>query len=408
MLLAKPRHRRGAHGARVRAALCWPVLLAALSLSGCQAPPEVRIAAPDAYPTRLSDWGLLLRRGDRLVLGRDVHPYEVATPLFSDYALKLRAYYLPDGSAMHYDPEQSFDFPLGSVLAKTFFYPVAVAGPVAATAGAAGAGGAAGNEVPAAAIAVQAVAGWNGAVADLDLADYRLIETRLLIRQADGWDALPYVWEGDDAYLRITGAVQPLALDLPSGDRAQIPYVVPARSECASCHATDHSDGGILPIGLKARHLNAAYPGQPDSQLQTWADRGDLSGLPEAAARPLSIVWNDPGMDLEGRARAYLDSNCGHCHNARGAADTSGLLLDTLTDQPRRLGFCKSPVAAGRGTGGRAFAIDPGDPDGSILIYRVETNDPATRMPETGRSVAHAEGVELLRQWVASLPGECV
>ena len=40
--------------------------------------------------------------------------------------------------------------------------------------------------------------------------DYELIETRLMVRQTDGWDALPYVWDGDDAYLSLTGAIRPM------------------------------------------------------------------------------------------------------------------------------------------------------------------------------------------------------
>lgn len=349
--------------------------------AGCQPLPEVRMPTAE-YPETLSAWGLLERRGDTLVLGRDVVPYEVATPLFSDYALKLRTYYLPPGTSMDYSAGSAFRFPVGSVLSKTFFYP-------------------AGADAT-----VRAVDGWNGDVAALDLSGYRLIETRLLIRREAGWDALPYVWSGDDAHLRLTGAVLPLRLAGPAGAISDLPYVVPARSECAGCHATNHSDGRILPIGIKARHLNYPYPGHSAAQLDEWAARGQLSGLP--GERPRSVVWNSPDFDLEARARAYLDSNCGHCHNPAGAADTSGLLLDAHTTSLRALGFCKSPVAAGRGTGGRPYSIVPGEPDRSILIFRMETGDPATRMPEVGRAVRHREGVELLRRWVASLPGECV
>lgn len=359
------------------------VPLTAFGLCACGAPPEVIVHGSGDYPERLSQWGLLRRDGDSLVLGRDVHTYEVNTPLFSDYALKLRTWYLPPGTSMRYRPDESFEFPVGSVITKTFFYPLR--------------GGAA-----------QAVDGWHGDVAALDLTANRLVETRLLVRQAEGWEALPYVWDGEDAHLRLTGAVETMNVRLTSGEMADLPYVVPSRSECAGCHATDHTDGRLELIGLKARHLNRAYPGEAGNQLVAWASRGALHGLPEPAALPRSAVWNDEQAMLEERARAYLDSNCGHCHNAAGAADTSGLLLDAHTDSFRALGFCKAPVAAGRGTGGRPFSIVPGAPDDSILVYRMETSDPATRMPEVGRSLVHREGVELIRRWVASLPGECV
>jgi hypothetical protein len=40
----------------------------------------------------------------------------------------------------------------------------------------------------------------------------RLMETRLLVRRADGWIALPYVWNADqtDAVLARTGEQIPL------------------------------------------------------------------------------------------------------------------------------------------------------------------------------------------------------
>jgi hypothetical protein len=53
---------------------------------------------------------------------------------------------------------------------------------------------------------------------------------------------------------------------------------------------------------------------------------------------------------------------------------------------------CKRPVAAGRGSGGRDFAIAPGEPDASILVYRMESTDPGIAMPELGRATVHAEG----------------
>jgi hypothetical protein len=61
-------------------------------------------------------------------------------------------------------------------------------------------------------------------------------------------------------------------------------------------------------------------------------------------------------------------------------------------------------VAAGRGSGGRDFAIQPGAPDASILIYRMESTDPGIAMPELGRATVHQEGVALVREWIAEMP----
>ena len=116
---------------------------------------------------------------------------------------------------------------------------------------------------------------------------------------------------------------------------------------------------------------------------------------------------DDAGAPVADRARAYLDINCGHCHSAVGPADTSGLWLDAATDEPRRLGLCKPPVAAGQGTGDHMFDIVPGRPEDSILIYRMASLDPGAMMPELGRGTVHEEGVALVRDWITAWLGGC-
>ena len=107
------------------------------------------------------------------------------------------------------------------------------------------------------------------------------------------------------------------------------------------------------------------------------------------------------------RARAYLDINCAHCHNAAGAADTSGLHLNFDAPMDRNFGICKSPTAVGQGSGDRLYDIYPGRPDESILVYRMEHTDPAIAMPELGRSTVHVEALRLMKEWIGGLPGDC-
>jgi hypothetical protein len=52
------------------------------------------------------------------------------------------------------------------------------------------------------------------------------------------------------------------------------------------------------------------------------------------------------------------------------------------------------------------FAIDPGNPDRSILLYRMQSADPGVMMPELGRSLVHDEGVAQVRAWIASMDSE--
>jgi hypothetical protein len=52
--------------------------------------------------------------------------------------------------------------------------------------------------------------------------------------------------------------------------------------------------------------------------------------------------------------------------------------------------------------------VVPGQPDDSILVFRMATDDPGSRMPELGRSLVHTEGVDLVSEWITTLGGECV
>ena len=60
-----------------------------------------------------------------------------------------------------------------------------------------------------------------------------------------------------------------------------------------------------------------------------------------------------------------------------------------------------------KGSGGHQFDIVPGQPDSSILLYRMITQDPGAMMPELGRKLVHKEGVALIRQWIAEMEGGC-
>ena len=155
---------------------CWrPAAQARLTVHGA-----------DNYPDRLSDWGLISLDDEQLVVSDKTLVYELNTALFSDYALKLRTFYLPKGSQAKFDATQTFDLPVGSVLSKTFFYPKDSSG------------------------ALLTSANRNGDPRAILTSDYKLIDTRLMVRQTDGCDALPYAWDGDDAYLSLTGAILPM------------------------------------------------------------------------------------------------------------------------------------------------------------------------------------------------------
>jgi uncharacterized repeat protein (TIGR03806 family) len=302
-----------------------------------------------------------------------VIPYEVATPLFSDFARKDRFLWIPPGAAMTRSDADAFELPVGAAVIKTFSYPRDRRDPALGR---------------------------------------RLLETRLLVRGADAWRGVSYVYaEGDDtdATRAVAGSQLDTAWIHDDGAERTNRYTVPNQNQCKSCHA-EH-DRVLNLLGPKARHLNRPGPAGTGSgdQLQALIDRGALAGAPPRASWPRGVIASDPASGtVEQRARAWLDINCGACHNPRGGmARTSGLYLDIAQADPAQLGVCKAPVAAGRGSGGRRFAIVPGQPDASILVYRIESTEADVKMPELGRNLVDDQGVALIRQWIAEMPGSC-
>lgn len=336
---------------------------------------------PADNPQRLSDWNLFTLNGNALAPNESTLVFRPANQLFTDYAHKLRTLWLPDGAqATLRDGE--IDYPTGTVLSKTFYYPLGTDGnPIVAT---------------------------DDGLDSITLANNKILETRLLVRRENSWEAFPYVWNDDqtEAFLRVAGASHNISLsgDLnnSSGD-VDFVYFVPNENQCSGCHVTEHPDGDMHPLGAIASQLSSAFL---DDQIQT--EKIVARGWLDQAPDQLSITsWRDPNASINERAEAYLNMHCGHCHNPNGAADTSALLLDGSHDLAINMGVCKTPVAAGGGAGDRLYSIVPGQPERSILLYRMESMEPDEMMPELGRSLIHQEGIELLQNWIAAMPGSC-
>ena len=367
-----------------------PVLLPALLLGACAEP---RFFEQD-NPQRLSDWNLFRDDGARLIPREQTLVFAPANPLFTDYAGKLRTMWLPAGAQARLR-EGELEFPAGSILSKTFYYPTGADG-----------------------VLLESANHEN----ELDREQHRMIETRLLVRREDGWHAMAYVWneQQTEAFLRVAGASVPVSLRRESGIEDFV-YFVPNENQCAGCHVTEHPDGSLRPLGAVPDQLAAAIgnsgPGHPaasgnsdafgeghSSYLAAMRARGWLAELPSQLP---AASWEDSEANLETRAGAYLDIHCGHCHNPDGAADTSALVLDGAHRSQVELGVCKTPVAAGGGAGDLLYSIHPGAPERSILLYRMESSEPDEMMPELGRSLAHTEGIALIRDWIAAMAGDC-
>jgi uncharacterized repeat protein (TIGR03806 family) len=348
-------------------------------------------ALMDSNCSKLSDYNLFQDQTDPTA-GPNAGgvPYDLSVALFTDYASKYRYVFIPEGSAASYSEAEVMDFPVGSVLVKTFAMP-------------------------------ENTAFRDGAEL--------LIETRLLIHRQNGWVALPYYWDpednGDDASLAPLGEDIANMTTSHNGVDLDFTYSVPDWTACTSCHTRlSEGESTFMPIGPKARFLNKDFTyddSQVANQLTYWAEGGILTGLPDdmssimkATSFDDSIVASNLSDEaLNDTAKAYLDINCAHCHRNEltlgegfsGPAGSSGLQVEynrPYADDPTKFGTCKVAVAGGDDD--YPFDVIPQDSGNSYLLFRMNTNDSRHRMPELGRATIHDEGVALIRAWIDSLP----
>ncbi len=332
---------------------CFLFLLTACDKSG----PNMQMILADKPAPSLADYNLFTDMHADTPSDR-VFAYDLVNPLFTDYATKRRYVYVPKGQSAQYNATDALDFPVGTVLIKTFGYAPDMRTP--------------------------------------NINSYK-VETRLLIHKKDGWLAAPYVWNEAQTEAKYAPIGKRLHIQTvaPAGNKLDFSYAVPNANQCKTCHQSGHD---VLPIGPKARNLNH------NDQLQNWQTQGLLSGLVENL--PKVPETHNTSFPLNVRARAYLDINCAHCHKPDGSASNSGLMLEWGETDQTRLGVGKRPTAAGRGAGGLLTVITPGKPDTSILAFRMQSAEPGIDMPELGRTLVHDEGVALIREWITEMPIE--
>jgi hypothetical protein len=102
-----------------------------------------------------------------------------------------------------------------------------------------------------------------------------------------------------------------------------------------------------------------------------------------------SPVFADSKVDFNRDIRPILSKNCFACHGPDEASREATLRLDTAAGAIADLG-------------GRR-AVEPGKPDGSQLVERIESGDPKKIMPppDSGHELTDSEK-KLLREWIAA------
>ena len=271
-------------------------------------------------------------------------PYDLNAPLWSDAAEKLRWIALPDGAQIRIDSAGDWEFPVGTMLIKEFSL--------------------------------------NG----------KRIETRFLEHQSAGWSGYTYQWMEDesDALLLDTGKTE-----LVAGQN----WSFPGPGQCLECHTS--AAGRAL--GPETGQLNRSlvYPssGIDANQITTMAHIGLFENPPPAPVESI-VSPDDAEATVALRAKAYLHSNCSHCHRPGG---TAGGEIDFRYQTPlAEMKLCDVPASVGDLgiTGARLLA--PADPARSILSERMKRLD-GSRMPPLGSLVVDTDGVTLIDQWINSI-----
>ncbi len=213
------------------------------------------------------------------------------------------------------------------------------------------------------------------------------IETQIL--HFDGyWKGYSYRWNEAQTDARL---VSKEGLDTEIFGE---PYRFPSRDECIRCHGSNFN-----------RPL-AFFPGQMnrDDQLLRFKNLGivDDTFVEMADFQPL-VNPKDTSEPIESRARSWLHSNCSHCHKVSGGSGlTAQMNIAVPSDELELIGH-----APNRGYLGLEGApqIDPGNPYGSILYYRVATQG-AGRMPMIGSQILDTDGIRIVHDWIRSLNPE--
>lgn len=295
-----------------------------------------------------------------------VLPYDLISPLFSDYAHKKRFIWMPkDVSAIYVNDYSVLDFPVGTILIKNFYYEYV-----------------------------------------LPEGNTKLIETRLMIKKEEGWVFANYKWNADQTQATFDLDGSSVSLNFMENEvQKSVNYFIPSGSQCYTCHKSENDVG--IPIGPKPQNLNKtlAYANGTMNQLDKWVEMGYLS--PNYPSNINSVVnWEDTSQPLELRARSYLDINCAHCHADNRHCDYRSMRFEFhLSSDIQNLGVCVE--ADDIFDNSLTYIVKPHSAERSILSVRLKSIAPEIRMPLLGRTTRHEEGIQLIDTWINSLTNVC-
>lgn len=334
--------------------------------------PNRTTTVTNKFPRRLSQTGLFASTVEHRP-APGVIPYSVNAPLWSDGASADRFLAVPGDGRIKLDNQAVWRFPNRSVLVRT--------------------------------VSIEREPGRPAS-------PRRRVETQILHLEAGSWRPYSYVWndEQTDADLvDAEGASRTILLDAP-GRRRELRYRIHARTECGSCHnpwvekrATLFGIQSASPLGVNSAQLNRKCDEalSPTNQLARWHTQGLLAWTPDFARLPKLVDPYDESVDLDRRARSYLQANCAHCHQ-QNAGGTATIVLGYETPLAQTKTVDIRPIQGTFNIAG-AKIIAPGDPASSVLYYRMSKLG-GGRMPRVGSNVVDERATRMIHEWIARMP----
>jgi uncharacterized repeat protein (TIGR03806 family) len=317
-----------------------------------RAPEKARAGA--AFPRTLTETGLFASVRDHTPAAGLI-PYDVNVPLWSDGAAKDRFLVLPEKGKVIFKNRDQWEFPVGTVLVKTFLLNT-----------------------------------------DLEKPDeIRRLETRLLVHNPRGWEGYTYIWneEQDEANLLADWPFTREFEVKSANGPVKREWYFPSRSDCVACH-TQHAG---FALGLNTRQLNRVhdYGKVKDNQIKLFERLGIFSEpLPKPAQKLEAFPdWQAKEAPTATLARAYLDANCAMCHSPGGRGHAGGASMDMRFHMPLQDAFP-----------GKANQLSAGDPARSVLLKRMTTRHADPQMPPLATNRVDEDAVKVLHQWIKQLP----
>lgn len=302
--------------------------------------PQFNFPTTIQFEDSLSSYNIYEGNPSELIPNEHFYLLELSSILFTDYSHKQRLLKVPEGSQLTRLNDGTIDFPNGTILTKTFYY--------------------------------------YADERDQSLGK-RIIETRLLIRENNLWNAATYIWNDSqtNAFLELNGLDTQVSWTNSNGNNITTLYHVPTENECATCH---QSNSTMTPLGTKFRNLNRLVErnGVSVNQIEHLQILGLINSFQLTEISDIAD-YNNINASLNSRGRAYLDLNCAHCHNPNAWEEPAMQDLDLRYETPLN----------------QTGILDEADD----LIEFVTDGE----MPFIGTTILDEEGVNLIVEFIENL-----